>query len=507
MSSHNELVKPIAFDVADEPQPGPQSSAQESTSHTAPPWVLPVLLALSVLAVAVVFWLPGRISQRTAPPIPAIEVTASSPATAKGEPATEESSPWSDAQLAKLRKEAQDILANLLDAQFKLEELGVEQWAAERLVQAKAVAAEGDAQYRERRFTEAISSYGQGLEEFQALLDSAPLVLVEHLERARQAIEDGQIEVAHAALTVATAIEPYSEELASLTQRATALEQLLPLLSQAKDAEDRGDLATAQDLLQQATALDPEHLRARSELARVAAAHTIQRFYNAMSDGYLALDEGHFSQARSAFSKAAQLAPGSAEATSALQDVHSAETAHRLSSLQRSGQAYETKEQWEDAVAAFEQALQIDDSLMFALEGLKRSRARYQLDQQFHTIIDQPERLSDKEVAEATAKLLRQATKLSPRGPVLQQQLTQLEALLLKANTTIAVILRSDMETEVTLRKVVRLGRFHQQEITLRPGTYTAVGTRDGYRDVRRTFTVSHDSAPPAVVVACTEQI
>jgi tetratricopeptide (TPR) repeat protein len=507
MSSHNEQVKPTTFDVADEPPTGPQSSALESTSHTAPPWVLPVLLALAVLAITVVFWLPGRISQQAAPPVPAIEDKAPVPAMAKGKPATEESSPWSDAQLAKLRKEAQDILANLLDVQFELEELGAEQWAAEPFARAKATAAEGDAQYRERRFIEAIASYGQGLEELQALLEAAPLALEEHLERARQAIEDGHSEVAHTALAVAAAIEPDSEELASLTQRATVLEQLMSLLSKAADAEDRGDLATAEDLLQQATTLDPKHTRARSELARVATAHTTQRFNGAMSDGYLALDEGHFAQARSAFNKAAQLAPGSAEAISALQDVRSAETAHRLSSLQRSGQAYETKEQWQDAVTAFEQALQIDDSLMFAQEGLKRSRARHQLDKQFRSIIDQPERLSDKAVAEATAKLLRQATAVSPRGPVLQQQMAQLEALLQKANTPIAVILRSDMETEVTLRKVVRLGRFHQQELTLRPGTYTAVGTRDGYRDVRRTFTISHDSSPLPVVVACTEQI
>jgi len=85
--------------------------------------------------------------------------------------------------------------------------------------------------------------------------------------------------------------------------------------------------------------------------------------------------------------------------------------------------------------------------------------------------------------------------------------MTELEALLQKANTPIAVTLRSDMETEVTLRKVARLGRFQQQELTLRPGTYTAVGTRNGYRDVRRTFIVSHDNAPPAVFIACTERI
>ena len=76
-----------------------------------------------------------------------------------------------------------------------------------------------------------------------------------------------------------------------------------------------------------------------------------------------------------------------------------------------------------------------------------------------------------------------------------------------KADETSAVRLRSDRGTGGTWRQVLRLRRFQQQEITRRPGTYTAVGTSDGYRDVRRTFTVSHDSAPPAVVVACTEQI
>lgn len=507
MSSHNEQVKPAVFDVADGQTPGPGASVPEDARHATPMWVLPVLLALAVVAVAVVFWLPGRISQQTAPPIAATEHIAPEPVTAKGKPATEESSPWSDAQLAKLRKEAQDILGDLLDVQYQLEERGVEQWAADRFAQAKAIAAEGDAQYRERSFVEAIASYGRGLDELEALLDSSSQVLEEHLGRARQAIDDGNSEAADAALQVAAAIEPDSQELASLLQRAKALEQLLPLLSQAGDAEDKGDLATAKSLLQQAIALDPKHPKAQSELTRVAAALTSQRFNNAMSNGYQALDAGRFAPARTAFNRAAHLVPGSAETSSALQEVGSAETAHRLSSLQHSGEDFEAGEQWRDAVAAFEEALEIDDSLTFAREGLKRSAARNKLDKQFRTIIEQPERLSDRAVAEATAVLLRKASTIDNRGPVLQQQLTQLEALLQQANTPIPVILRSDMETEVILRKVARLGRFQQKELTLRPGTYTAVGTRDGYRDVRRTFKLSHDNATPAVVVACTEQI
>jgi hypothetical protein len=54
---------------------------------------------------------------------------------------------------------------------------------------------------------------------------------------------------------------------------------------------------------------------------------------------------------------------------------------------------------------------------------------------------------------------------------------------------------------------VARLGKFDQRELSLRPGTYTAVGSRIGYRDVRLEFTVTPDSAPPTVNIACTEAI
>ena len=47
--------------------------------------------------------------------------------------------------------------------------------------------------------------------------------------------------------------------------------------------------------------------------------------------------------------------------------------------------------------------------------------------------------------------------------------------------------------------KVARLGRFDQRELTLRPGTYTAVGTRRGFRDVRHEFKVGHEGAPPSL--------
>ncbi|KGE04459.1 hypothetical protein HRUBRA_00924 [Pseudohaliea rubra DSM 19751] len=54
---------------------------------------------------------------------------------------------------------------------------------------------------------------------------------------------------------------------------------------------------------------------------------------------------------------------------------------------------------------------------------------------------------------------------------------------------------------------MAQLGSFEERTLELRPGQYTAVGTRPGYRDVRETFRVTPEDSPLTLTVACTEAI
>jgi len=65
----------------------------------------------------------------------------------------------------------------------------------------------------------------------------------------------------------------------------------------------------------------------------------------------------------------------------------------------------------------------------------------------------------------------------------------------------------SDNLTEVTVYRVGRLGRFSQRVLNLRPGTYTVVGSRPGYRDVRRRLMVSPNQSSKPLEVRCEEAI
>jgi hypothetical protein len=75
------------------------------------------------------------------------------------------------------------------------------------------------------------------------------------------------------------------------------------------------------------------------------------------------------------------------------------------------------------------------------------------------------------------------------------------------AQTPIKIIIESDAFTDVAVYKVGKLGRFESRELSLRPGTYTVVGTRDGYQDIRKKITVKAGQGLVRIRIKCEVKI
>jgi len=67
--------------------------------------------------------------------------------------------------------------------------------------------------------------------------------------------------------------------------------------------------------------------------------------------------------------------------------------------------------------------------------------------------------------------------------------------------------LESDGQTQVVIYRVGQYGTFSTRDVELLPGRYTVVGTRNGYRDVRREVVLPPGAAPAALTVRCEEPI
>jgi hypothetical protein len=90
---------------------------------------------------------------------------------------------------------------------------------------------------------------------------------------------------------------------------------------------------------------------------------------------------------------------------------------------------------------------------------------------------------------------------------VLSAQIEGLSAQLKIAAQPVTVQFESDKQTNVVIYKVGTLGTFSSRSMELRPGLYVVVGTRDGYRDVRRNIRVDPAGNMPPVVIRCEEAI
>ena len=250
-----------------------------------------------------------------------------------------------------------------------------------------------------------------------------------------------------------------------------------------------------------------EAVAARGEPATGSEPSSTVEFRQAMSEGLRALATGESAQAKEAFERALLLSPGSPEA---VDGRGRAEEELRVTAIaQHSARAaeYEQQEDWSSALREYDAVVALDPTVRFAREGKTRAEARSQLAAQLESLVAHPEKLSDDEVLESAEELLVEARATEPPGPVLSEQIDRLAQHVAVASTPIRIELVSDNLTEVTVYRVGRLGRFNQQVLDLRPGTYTVVGKRPGYRDVRRRLTVQPGQSPEPLEVRCEEEI
>jgi tetratricopeptide (TPR) repeat protein len=226
-----------------------------------------------------------------------------------------------------------------------------------------------------------------------------------------------------------------------------------------------------------------------------------------MSEALAALASQHFDAAGAALDRAAAIDPQAAALVDTRERLRLARQQAAVDSLRRDAAARVQAEDWQGAIERYRRALQIDATAGFAREGTLRAEQRAKLHRQFDHYLDDPTRLYSAEPLANAEQLLNAAGAAPADEPKLRGKIARLQVLVHQARQPLPVTLHSDGETEVVIYHVRRLGRFQKQQLQLRPGTYTAVGSRSGYRDVRAVFTVKPGTPPQPVQLRCEEPV
>jgi tetratricopeptide (TPR) repeat protein len=352
---------------------------------------------------------------------------------------------------------------------------------------------------------EARNDYSAAEEQLAALAASRPQRLTEALQAGWQHLETDDGPAAAEQFTLALILEPGLEEAEHGLARAEVRPAVLERMTAGRLAETSGQPEAARQAFLEAAGLDVEFTPAVEAAARIAAEQADSAFGSAMSRALAALDTGRYAAAAKALDEAARLRPGDQVVTDARRRLVAARRAAELARLRREGDSKVAQESWTEAEALYRAALKIDPAAGFASHGLERASGRARLHARIDHYLAAPPRLYSPEPLAEAERLLADSTPIPAGEPQLAAKTRQLATLVDAAKQPRSVRLRSDGETEVTVYHVGRLGRFAEQTLQLRPGSYTVVGARPGYRDVRITFTVAPGQPSPAVDVRCRE--
>ena len=280
-------------------------------------------------------------------------------------------------------------------------------------------------------------------------------------------------------------------------------------------AESEGDMPAAQAAYQQAMQLDTRYEPAASAFKGVSEQLAGLAFRDAMTRALTALDAGQLTTAGKALSVAEKLKPGDAAVADAQRRLSQMRHQGRLNSLRRQADQQVASENWQAAAELYKKALAVDGSAGFARDGLAHASARQKLNAQFDHYLAKPDRIYSPEPLANARQLLSTASKVAISAPAaelatepkLAGKIEALQQLVLQAGTTIPVVLYSDGHTEVAIYHVSRLGQFINHRLELLPGSYTVVGTRAGYRDVRKVLAVEPGGTQVSLQVRCEELI
>jgi len=377
------------------------------------------------------------------------------------------------------RFETESTLGELLSALEVLEGRGIERWAVPEHRAARDLYAKGDRAYLEKDYAYAEELYLGALTVLEPLYERIEPTFKRAYEGAVLAFESGDRLEALRLYELAASITPSHPGALAGYERAKNLESVLRLVDQGLEYEEDLELAAAQRSFEQALELDKLWQPAHEGILRVKETRTKIEFDTRMTEGFDAIAAGDFLGARAAFRVAKQLIPESNEPADGMLQVDQGLHLRDISTLEREAHSLEQDEHWDAVVRTYEEILKVDNSLSFAHDGLEQGRQMSALHSRLDKLIAEPDQLSIPSVMQSATKLVVDITTRPNVGSRLAGQRDELG----------------------------RLGNFMRKEIRLRPGTYVAVGSRPGYRDVRLEFRVAPEIEMEPVIIQCEEPI
>lgn len=479
---------------------------QTSTEKLPAVWLAFVFLILC--GIGIFLLLPKYVSKnKTSTPLAVEAPIHSPPSLVVAEPMLEVKSSIPAKECNELRLQAEIFLLQIIKQQDALQAQGVAKWAANEFIQATALGATGDEHYRKKLYLEAINVYEQTIIALQHIEQQLAPTLAKHLQQGELALTQGDREPAVHNFQLAKLIDAQNIQALNGLKRSETLQQLFALLKKGGNFEAVNRLEDAKQCYQQAVELDSLSPEAKVALSRVTNRLIDIEFSRLIANGFSLLEARQFEDARRAFITARKLVPNSDKPNRSIAKIEQTIRREKISALTTEAQYFEDNEDWAFAAQSYQQILALSSNSALAIDGVARNQQRATLLVKLDNHLARTERLSSAQISNQVQVLLQEISSLDNPGNKIIQRVNNLEESLKFSKRPISIILLSDNQTDVVIFKVGKFGQFESMKIDLKPGKYIIVGSRPGFRDVRKILTVAAEMGSNSISIRCQEPI
>ena len=402
---------------------------------------------------------------------------------------------------------AEALLSEMLSKMDDLKSSGVQLWAEEQWMRIRDLQSQGDTAYLNRGYDIAANSYREAMQLLADLEIAIPETLEDALLIGQQSILEGDKNRAIANFETALAIDGGNELARKGLDRALKLDKVIEYTQLGESLSEQRQWSESIEAFEKALMIDPEWLQAQQGFSKAILENDKEQFQSSLSKGYALMKEEKFDEAEAAFQKSLEIDPESKAGQQAIEELEIQRRTSLTKSLKYKGLIAEVNEEWDDAKSYYETILNFDSNISEVKDSLMRVNSRIRLINQMISFIAQAENLNDDKLFNQAQQALIQAQSIMNKGPKMTQQISELEQTLKIASTPVEVTLISDLKTDVMLYKTGKFGLFEQKTILLKPGVYTAKGTRIGYRDTTLRFKVSPENLDQRFIIICRDRI
>ena len=406
-------------------------------------------------------------------------------------------------EICQLRLDALELLKKFNEIKKKALATNVEMWAPNDFNSLASIQKDLDKYFDQGLFAEAINLLNEGVETAKNTIEKSSILLNQYIDSGFNFLLLNSSVDAESSFRKALQIDPNNPAATTGLNRALVLDTVLNYVDDAQLLISIDSFDEARELIEEAIQLDgkfPGINELKLDIEELIQARDLD---NLVSEGFKNLKMLRFFDAKNNFDKALLINENNKIAIEGRNLANDGLKKNIIEEQRTLANQSLKLEDFSKASLHFQNILDIDSNIKFAVIGLEQIKNLEELEFHLDRYIERPDRLSSPNVFNEATIILSSSDSL-----ILQKRLyskkEQLELLLSEYSKEINIMLLSDNKTQVSILNVGNLGAFSKKEIKLTPGKYTFLGKRKGFVTIRK---IIEFTASTSVRIQCIEKL